>query len=197
MTGQLTEKSDVYSFGVVLLELLTGRRPVDMTLPPGKQSLVTWVGIHTLLFSDKIKGSLSNSFLERANTMAIKVLEETFKKRRSNVGRCTSSIYKQLAVRICVSQYRSDADDSILKLGNERHEKINPSLVERLCIFLPIAVQSFAGENFHFRFRVPVPCHRTLATRIEVRRPFGSIHSAWPCACFAGLQNPPDSRMVN
>jgi serine/threonine protein kinase len=43
MTGQLTEKSDVYSFGVVLLELLTGRKPVDMTLPAGEQSLVTWV----------------------------------------------------------------------------------------------------------------------------------------------------------
>ncbi|KAL0370646.1 UNVERIFIED_CONTAM: Pto-interacting protein 1 [Sesamum angustifolium] len=29
MTGQLNSKSDVYSFGVVLLELLTGRKPVD------------------------------------------------------------------------------------------------------------------------------------------------------------------------
>ena len=28
-TSRLTEKSDVYSFGVVLLELLTGRKPVD------------------------------------------------------------------------------------------------------------------------------------------------------------------------
>lgn len=42
MTGQLTAKSDVYSFGVVLLELLTGRKPVDHTLPRGQQSLVTW-----------------------------------------------------------------------------------------------------------------------------------------------------------
>uniref|UniRef100_A0A453ES82 Protein kinase domain-containing protein n=1 Tax=Aegilops tauschii subsp. strangulata TaxID=200361 RepID=A0A453ES82_AEGTS len=42
MTGQLSAKSDVYSFGVVLLELLTGRKPVDHTLPRGQQSLVTW-----------------------------------------------------------------------------------------------------------------------------------------------------------
>ena len=43
MTGQLTQKSDVYSFGVVLLELLTGRKPVDHNMPRGQQSLVTWV----------------------------------------------------------------------------------------------------------------------------------------------------------
>ncbi|KAK1287535.1 putative protein kinase [Acorus calamus] len=42
MTGQITLKSDVYSFGVVLLELLTGRKPVDHTMPKGQQSLVTW-----------------------------------------------------------------------------------------------------------------------------------------------------------
>lgn len=45
MTGQITQKSDVYSFGVVLLELLTGRKPVDHTMPKGQQSLVTWVCI--------------------------------------------------------------------------------------------------------------------------------------------------------
>ncbi|KAF7145992.1 hypothetical protein RHSIM_Rhsim04G0094800 [Rhododendron simsii] len=43
MTGQITQKSDVYSFGVVLLELLTGRKPVDHTMPKGQQSLVTWM----------------------------------------------------------------------------------------------------------------------------------------------------------
>ncbi|KAK9068891.1 hypothetical protein SSX86_013007 [Deinandra increscens subsp. villosa] len=52
-TGELNSKSDVYSFGVVLLELLTGRRPVDCTLPRGKQSLVTWA--KPKLSEDKVK----------------------------------------------------------------------------------------------------------------------------------------------
>lgn len=42
-SGKLTEKSDVYSFGVVLLELITGRKPVDASRPLGDESLVEWV----------------------------------------------------------------------------------------------------------------------------------------------------------
>eukprot|EP00252_Welwitschia_mirabilis_P004105 TRINITY_DN142_c0_g1_i1.p1 TRINITY_DN142_c0_g1~~TRINITY_DN142_c0_g1_i1.p1 ORF type:complete len:366 (+),score=73.27 TRINITY_DN142_c0_g1_i1:251-1348(+) len=53
MTGQLNQKSDVYSFGVVLLELLTGRKPVDHTMPRGQQSLVTWATPR--LTEDKVK----------------------------------------------------------------------------------------------------------------------------------------------
>lgn len=42
MTGHLLVKSDVYSYGVVILELLSGRKPVDMTQPPGQENLVAW-----------------------------------------------------------------------------------------------------------------------------------------------------------
>lgn len=43
MSREFSSESDVYSFGEVLLELFTGREPVDDTLPRGQQSLVIWV----------------------------------------------------------------------------------------------------------------------------------------------------------
>ncbi|PQM38269.1 putative protein kinase [Prunus yedoensis var. nudiflora] len=68
MTGQITQKSDVYSFGVVLLELLTGRKPVDHTMPKGQQSLVTWATPR--LSEDKVKQcidpKLNNDFQQKA-----------------------------------------------------------------------------------------------------------------------------------
>lgn len=39
---KITEKSDVYSYGVVVLEVLTGKQPIDPTIPDGLH-IVDWV----------------------------------------------------------------------------------------------------------------------------------------------------------
>ncbi|XP_013670702.2 inactive protein kinase SELMODRAFT_444075 isoform X2 [Brassica napus] len=41
-SGQITEKADVYSFGVVLIELITGRKAMDISRPKGQQCLTEW-----------------------------------------------------------------------------------------------------------------------------------------------------------
>lgn len=42
-SGEITEKTDVYSFGVVLVELVTGRKAMDLNKPKGQQCLTEWV----------------------------------------------------------------------------------------------------------------------------------------------------------
>ncbi|KAG6737155.1 hypothetical protein POTOM_059810 [Populus tomentosa] len=40
--GKISDKTDVYAFGVVLLELISGRKPIEATKPLGEENLVLW-----------------------------------------------------------------------------------------------------------------------------------------------------------
>lgn len=66
-SGQITEKADVYSFGVVLVELVTGRKAVDLNRPKGQQCLTEWA--RPLLEEDAIDElidpHLGNSYSEQ------------------------------------------------------------------------------------------------------------------------------------
>uniref|UniRef100_A0A1J3FCJ0 Proline-rich receptor-like protein kinase PERK13 n=1 Tax=Noccaea caerulescens TaxID=107243 RepID=A0A1J3FCJ0_NOCCA len=40
--GKISDKTDVYAFGVVLLELITGRKPIEPRRSSGEENLVVW-----------------------------------------------------------------------------------------------------------------------------------------------------------
>uniref|UniRef100_A0A7N0V354 non-specific serine/threonine protein kinase n=1 Tax=Kalanchoe fedtschenkoi TaxID=63787 RepID=A0A7N0V354_KALFE len=80
-TGHLTAKSDVYSFGVVLLEILTGRRALDMNRPSGEQNLVDWAGPFMsskrkflTIMDARIQGQYSVNGVQKAANLAMQCL---------------------------------------------------------------------------------------------------------------------------
>ncbi|KAI4356428.1 hypothetical protein L6164_000450 [Bauhinia variegata] len=82
-TGQLTVKSDVYSFGVVLLELITGKRVIDITRPTRQQNLVSWAkpffknpSRYPELADPKLKGAFPARALNQAVAVAAMCLNE-------------------------------------------------------------------------------------------------------------------------
>ncbi|KAL4305275.1 hypothetical protein AHAS_Ahas16G0062000 [Arachis hypogaea] len=65
-SGQITEKADVYSFGVVLVELVTGRKAVDLSRPKGQQCLTEWARplLAEYAIEELIDPRLANNYAE-------------------------------------------------------------------------------------------------------------------------------------
>lgn len=72
-TTKVTEKSDVYSFGVVLMELVTGRRPVEPEFGDGKD-IVGWVWSKIKNDNEGLIELVDTSIPEAQRADAIKVL---------------------------------------------------------------------------------------------------------------------------
>ncbi|KAI4347009.1 hypothetical protein L6164_007862 [Bauhinia variegata] len=66
-SGQITEKADVYSFGVVLLELVTGRKAIDISRPRGQQCLTEWARplLERQAIHELVDPSISNCYIDQ------------------------------------------------------------------------------------------------------------------------------------
>ncbi|CAA0842562.1 Probable serine/threonine-protein kinase [Striga hermonthica] len=69
-TGMLNEKSDIYSFGILIMEIITGRSPVDYSRPPGEVNLVDWLKV--MVANRKTEEVIDPKLPERPASKALK-----------------------------------------------------------------------------------------------------------------------------
>ncbi|CAD6211766.1 unnamed protein product [Miscanthus lutarioriparius] len=69
-TGMLNERSDVYSFGVLVMEVITGRTPVDYTRPTHEVNLVEW--LKRMVAERRVEEVLDPRLPERPPSKALK-----------------------------------------------------------------------------------------------------------------------------
>ncbi|KAF8407314.1 hypothetical protein HHK36_006441 [Tetracentron sinense] len=105
MWGKLSESCDVYSYGVLLLEIITGRKPLEK-LPGGvKRSITEWAEplIIEGRFKDLVDPKLMGDFNENQLEQAIKVASlcvQSDREKRTNMKEVVNLLkgYEELAL---------------------------------------------------------------------------------------------------
>ncbi|CAN6583206.1 unnamed protein product [Malus baccata var. baccata] len=69
-TGMLNERSDVYSFGILIMEIISGRNPVDYSRAPGEVNLVEW--LKAMVTNRNAEGVLDPRLPEKPSSRALK-----------------------------------------------------------------------------------------------------------------------------
>ncbi|XP_057855574.2 cysteine-rich receptor-like protein kinase 3 [Cryptomeria japonica] len=88
--GQLTEKADTYSFGVVVLEIISGRKSIDLKQPPDMEYLLQWVWslyeddkVLEVVESEKEMEGYSEEEVLRVINLALQCIQASVKHRPS------------------------------------------------------------------------------------------------------------------
>ncbi|XP_010422566.1 PREDICTED: probable serine/threonine-protein kinase At1g01540 [Camelina sativa] len=69
-TGMLNERSDIYSFGVLVMEIISGRSPVDYSRAPGEVNLVEW--LKRMVTNRDAEGVLDPRMVEKPSLRSLK-----------------------------------------------------------------------------------------------------------------------------
>ncbi|KAK4354709.1 hypothetical protein RND71_026903 [Anisodus tanguticus] len=69
-TGMLNDRSDVYSFGILIMEIISGRNPVDYSRAQGEVNLVDW--LKTMVSNRNSEGVLDPKLREKPSSRALK-----------------------------------------------------------------------------------------------------------------------------
>ncbi|PQQ19127.1 putative serine/threonine-protein kinase [Prunus yedoensis var. nudiflora] len=69
-TGMLNERSDVYSFGILIMEIISGRNPVDYGRPPEEVNLVEW--LKKMVANRNPEGVLDPKLAQKPTSRALK-----------------------------------------------------------------------------------------------------------------------------
>ncbi|KAF9622465.1 hypothetical protein IFM89_031671 [Coptis chinensis] len=143
MHGIVDEKTDVFAFGVLLLEIITGRRPIDMS----KQSLMFWE--KPLIESVNIE-ALADSKLEKSSEKHQVDLKSSEKMltQLEDVG-------QQLAMTF-------STDGSAFAVGGEKHTKVEDISLKGIRVWqrkrmgkIQACSQKYGVPNYGICFGLP------------------------------------------
>ncbi|AES95909.2 putative nodulation receptor kinase RLK-Pelle-LRR-I-1 family [Medicago truncatula] len=124
-TQQLSEKSDVFSFGVVLLEIVSGREPLNIKRPRIEWSLVEWAKPYIRaskvdeIVDPGIKGGYHAEALWRVVEVALQCLEPY-----STYRPCMVDIVRELEDALIIENNASEYMKSIDSLGGSNRYSI-------------------------------------------------------------------------
>ncbi|OVA10049.1 Protein kinase domain [Macleaya cordata] len=114
-TQHLSAKSDVFSFGVVLLEIITGREPLDIHRPRNEWSLVEWAKpfIQDSRIEDMVDASIKAGYHAEAMWRVVEVALaclEPFSAYRPCMADIVRELEDALIIEINASEYMKSID---------------------------------------------------------------------------------------